>query len=520
MEMTKVTAMHRTKRFLVLALLASLTLGPNLLGGALMTTVHAKDKGLDSKPNKVGSELSDLLSKKSGDSLVKVILQLNSKPSGQLNSLLAANGVKIRRHFDNLNSFALELPANVANALSSFPEVSFISLDSEVTTLGGHIARTTGTDNVRSMSTDGALDGSGIGIAIVDSGIYGDHKSFLDTQTGLSRIVVNVDFTGEGRTDDPYGHGTHVAAAAAGNGMIAKGEYIGIAPRAKLLNLRVLNAKGIGSVSSVLGALDWLMQMAPTYNVRVVNMSLGMPAINSYKFDPLCVAVRKLVDKGIVVVAAAGNNGKNSAGQKIYGQIHAPGNEPSALTVGAVDTHGTDTRADDTIATYSSRGPTRSFWTDESGVKHYDNVIKPELSAPGNKTVFAESPNNYLVTQNPSLDARVSNKIGRRQMMLSGTSMAAPLAAGTAALMLEVNPTLTPNLVKSLMMYSAQQLANFNTFEQGAGELNIDGAVRLAKLVRTTINNSTPLGSSLLISAPPAPLTTLTICANGNYTFG
>src|ERR1044072_593718 len=108
--------------------------------------------------------------------------------------------------------------------------------------------------------------------------------------------------------------------------MVAKGEYVGIAPRAKLLNLRVLNAKGVGSVSSVLGAIDWLMQMAPTYNVRVVNMSLGLAAINSYKFDRVCVAVRKLVDKGIGVVAAPGNNGKNSAGQKIYGQIHAPGN--------------------------------------------------------------------------------------------------------------------------------------------------------------------------------------------------
>ncbi|HEY6230682.1 MAG TPA: S8 family serine peptidase, partial [Pyrinomonadaceae bacterium] len=319
--------MHRTKRFLVLALLASLTLGPNLLGGALLATVQAKGKGLDSsknqKPNKVASDLGDLLSKKSSESLVKVILQLNSKPSGQLNSLLAANGVKIRRHFDNLNSFALELPANVVNSLSSFPEVSFVSLDSEVRTLGGHISRTTGTDNVRSLSNDGALDGNGIAIAIVDSGIYGAHTSFTDTQTGLSRIVVNVDFTGEGRTDDPYGHGTHVASAAAGNGLISKGEYIGIAPRAKLVNLRVLNSTGTGSVSNVLAAFNWLMSNASAYNVRVVNLSLGMPAVNSYKFDPLCVAARMLVDRGIVVVAAAGNNGKDSAGQKVYGQIHS-----------------------------------------------------------------------------------------------------------------------------------------------------------------------------------------------------
>src|SRR2546423_3822639 len=153
------------------------------------------------------------------------------------------------------------------------------------------------------MAADGALDRSRIGIAIVDSDIYGSHVEFTDTQTKLSRIVVNQDFTGEGRTDDPYGHGTHVASAAAGNGMIAKGEYIGIAPRAKIVNLRVLNSKGVGSVSNLLAAFDWLMSNASTYNVRVVNLSLGMPAINSYKFDQLCVAARALVDRGIVVVA-------------------------------------------------------------------------------------------------------------------------------------------------------------------------------------------------------------------------
>src|SRR4029079_19125288 len=130
--MTTVTLINRTKRFLVLALLASLTLGPNLLGRNLWSTVRANDKhsrgNKDEKPNKVASDLGDMLGRKSSDSLVKIILQLNQKRSGQLNSLLAANGVKIRRHFDNLNSFALELPGNVVNALANFPEVEFISL--------------------------------------------------------------------------------------------------------------------------------------------------------------------------------------------------------------------------------------------------------------------------------------------------------------------------------------------------------------------------------------------------------
>src|SRR5689334_285297 len=351
--------MKLTKRFLTLALLANLSLGPTLAGGIAQAGIlNGKGKSArnSAKHNKIAADLLEQLDNESASKLVKVILQLDGKPSGQLNALLATNGVKIRKQFANLDSFALELPLNVVNALSQFSEVAMVTLDSEVMTLGGHVAHTTGADNVRPMSSDGALDGSGIGIAILDSGIFGGHTSFLDTQTGLSRIVVNQDFTGEGRTDDPYGHGTHVAAAAAGNGMISRGEYIGIAPRAKLLNLRVLNSRGIGSVSSVLAAINWLLQSGANYNVRVANLSLGMPAVTSYKFDPLCLAVRKLVDRGIVVTAAAGNNGKNSAGQKVYGQVHAPGNEPSVITVGAVDTHGTDMRADDSIASYSSRG--------------------------------------------------------------------------------------------------------------------------------------------------------------------
>ena len=137
--------------------------------------------------------------------------------------------------------------------------------------------------------------------------------------------------------------------------------------------------------------------------------------------DPMCIAVRKLVDRGVVVIAAAGNNGKNSAGQKIYGQVHAPGNEPSAITVGAVDTHGTDTRADDSVATYSSRGPTRSFMDRRGRRNHYDNHNQARNSAPGNRTVFRPAPNNYLARTESALDAGVSNSPTRRQMRLSGT---------------------------------------------------------------------------------------------------
>src|SRR5204862_8160040 len=126
-----------------------------------------------------------------------------------------------------------------------------------------------------------AYHGSGVGVAIIDSGVYQSHAAFTAAGTTTSRIVKSVDFTGEGRTDDPYGHGTHVASGAVGNGVVSNGKYIGIAPNANLVNLRVLNAQGVGTVSSVLSALDWAYTNRTLYNIRVANLSLGMPAVNS-----------------------------------------------------------------------------------------------------------------------------------------------------------------------------------------------------------------------------------------------
>src|ERR1035437_174315 len=486
-------------------------IGPdNVIPGAQAHNQNSAANG------RVSDELrSRMLDGSAANTIVRVVLQFSDSPSGQLNALLNRNGVHIRSKFSYLNTFIVDLPASVVSELASFSEVSYISLDDD-TKAFGHISSTTGADAVRTQTTTNllggttttSLDGTGIGIAIVDSGIDSTHTSFLAKSNGV-RIVVNLDFTGEGRTDDPFGHGTHVAATAAGNGRISNAAYIGIAPNANLINLRVLDKNGAGKTSNLLSSLDWVLAHRTTNNIRVVNMSLGTPAVDSYKNDPVCKAVRKLVDAGIVVVAAAGNNGKNGMGQKVYGEIHSPGNEPSAITVGASNTFGTDARNDDAVTTYSSRGPTRSFWTDTTGVKHYDNQLKPDIVAPGNKLVYAQSANNLLVTQNPQLDANVS-PVGVRDMMyLNGTSMASPVVAGAAALLLQANPHLTPNMLKMILMYTAQQLAGYNTFEQGAGQLNIEGAVRLAKLVRTDLMSTTLLGSSLLTTSTlPTPQTT------------
>ncbi len=169
---------------------------------------------------------------------------------------------------------------------------------------------------------------------------------------------------------DTNGHGTHVASLAAGSSGFAGGAYGGIAPGANLLSLRVLDDNGSGSSSNIIAALDWCITNKNTYNIRVINMSLGAPAVDSYQLDPLCLAARRAHDAGIVVVCAAGNDGKDIEGNKIYGAIHSPGSEQSAITVGASNTFGTDARSDEKVTTYSSHGPTPGHYTDDNGIKN------------------------------------------------------------------------------------------------------------------------------------------------------
>jgi serine protease AprX len=438
---------------------------------------------------------------------LKVIVQFRSEPSAEALRILSQSEANALKRFSKLDIFSAKLPPYALAQLANLDEVEYISPERNVE-LFGHISATTGVDNILAQNTT-VYDGSNIGIAILDSGIYDSHKSLRDNN-GNRSVVFSRDFTGEAIIDDVFGHGTHVAALAGGSDQVARGAYRGVAPKANILNLRVLGSNGTGRLTDLLSALDWILANRAAQNIRVVNLSLGMPAVDSYLDDPLCRAARRLVDAGIVVVAAAGNNGKDAQGRKAYGLIHSPGNEPSVITVGASNTFGTDSRTDDGVATYSSRGPTRSYSVDTSGVKHFDNIIKPDLVAPGNKIISANAERNRLVASNPQLDAHVSISGSRNMMFLNGTSMASPIVAGAAALLLQANPNLTPNMVKAILQFTAQPLAGFNEFDQGAGEVNIDGAIRLAKLVRRDLPNNPTLGTRLLTTtALPVPTTTI-----------
>jgi subtilisin family serine protease len=489
---------RKNAKRLSIALVVALLVNLNFLTFAHI--VNAAPAGKASKPRKAEKISSRLKSDAhTPDEKVTVLVALNGPVSGRLNAFLNRNGVKRRREMKKMSSNSVNLPFRSVAELASFPEVFHVASNENVISLG-HVTTTTGGEPGQTAAANagrGSIDGSGMSIAILDSGIDVNHAQFAAVGGG-SRVIASVDFTGENRTDDPYGHGTFVAAAAAG-GAGAGAAYKGIATGVSLVNVRVLNSSGVGTVENVLEGLNWVALHAREYNIRIVNLSLGTHAVESYKYDALCRAVRALVNSGILVFAAAGNDGKDENGQKIYGSIHSPGNEPSAITVGATNTLQTDQRSDDEVTTFSSRGPTRSFWMDTDGVKHHDNILKPDLVAPGNKLVFAQSNQNLLVTTNPTLNESSAGTASTMKLMrMSGTSAATPIAAGAAALMLQLNPKMTPNMVKAFMEYSAQKLDDFGVLEQGAGQLNIEGAMRLAQLVRQDLSSPVPVGLPLL----------------------
>ena len=277
---------------------------------------------------------------------------------------------------------------------------------------------------------------------------------------GKSRVVyANVYNPNVGAdTWDRYGHGNHVSGILGGNAAMSSGSaytrtFRGIAPQVQFVNLRVLDGSGAGTDSMVIAAIQAAISLKSTYKIRIINMSLGRAVFESYKLDPLCQAVEQAWKAGIVVVVAAGNNGRdNTYATDGYGTITAPGNDPYVITVGAMNDVKTLTRADDKMASYSSKGPTL-----------FDHVVKPDIVAPGNKIIAAEPDSLYLANNFPGnrvpesyyMVGGSSSQLSEYYFTLSGTSMAAPMVSGSAALLLQQTPSLTPDQVKARLMMTA-----------------------------------------------------------------
>ena len=270
---------------------------------------------------------------------------------------------------------------------------------------------------------------------------------------------------------DAFGHGTHVAGIIAGNPAPANGvapEYAGgIAPGAQLVNVRVLGADGSGFTSDVIAGIEWVVANRALYNIRVINLSLGHPVTEACSTDPLCEAVNQAVQAGIVVVVAAGNAGKAPDGRAMLGGISSPGNSPYAITVGALNTWGTVDRSDDTVATFSSRGPSA-----------YDLAVKPDMAAPGTKILSLQADGAFLPAMYPSI--HVAGSGNNAYMYLSGTSMAAPMVSGGVALLLQGSPNLSPAQVKFALQNGATAMTDGGLMGAGAGSVNFWASRQIA----------------------------------------
>jgi subtilisin family serine protease len=291
----------------------------------------------------------------------------------------------------------------------------------------------------------------------------------------FDNVQIDID---RGNADDRYGHGTHIAGIVGGTGNRSGSVYLGMAPNVRIHQVRVLDGRGRGSSSDLLAGLDWILSNGVVRGIKIVNLSLGTAVRESNTTDPLVLAVERLWDAGFVVVASAGNLGQ-------FGNmtITSPGNSRKIITVGSLTDNGSGTNfADDYVSTYSSMGPTL-----------YDHVLKPDLVAPGNRVVSALAPSSRMQSGMPERvpgTANCGSNCANQYLELSGSSMAAAVVSGTAALMLSKDATLNPATIKARLMRSARKL-NIEASHAGAGV--VDAAAALADTGRLTGQALSPL---------------------------
>src|SRR3989449_424741 len=425
---------------------------------------------------------------------VDVIIQFSERPSKQDHQRVFDKGGRLKKELPVVKGAVYSIPVSALEALANNSNVAYISSDRHVEAALDLAASAVNAN----MAWQFGWDGTGVGIAVIDSGIVSAADlTYSNSSANNPRIVYSQNFAdSSANTSDLYGHGTHVAGILAGNATNSTGQnysasFKGIAPNALLINLRALDQNGSGTDSTVIAAIQQAINLKTQYNIRVINLSLGHPVYESYTLDPLCQAVEAAWKAGIVVVAAAGNYGRdNSMGTKGYGTIASPGNDPYVITVGAMKTNDTLYTSDDTIASYSSKGPTL-----------VDHLVKPDLVAPGNQVISLLAPNSTLPLSYPKtlVSSSLYETIGSSgksgdYFMLSGTSMAAPVVSGAAALLIQQHPSMTPDQVKARLMKTATKALNlfsvgtdaktlqqFNSqsdiFTVGAGYLNIAAAL-------------------------------------------
>jgi serine protease AprX len=387
--------------------------------------------------------------------VVPVIVQATSGALEAAADAVEAAGGTITDALPIIEGFAARVPAGAVERLVDTTAVRAVTPDEQVhfenltydeTTTASSFAKASGAP---ASWTTGAL-GQGVGVAVIDTGI-----SSVNDFAG--RLVHGPDLSGEGTTVDTYGHGTVMAGLIGGSGADSAtrsgGAYTGVAPQSTLVSVKVAGRNGVTDVSTVLEAMHWVSAYKDQFNIKVVNLSWGVTSQQDPAVDPLNYAVQRLWGQGITVVVAAGNSGPDA------GTITKPADDPAVLTVGAFD-DGQDTNtSNDNVPKWSSRGPTAQ------------GLTKPDLVAPGRTLVSTRSFGSAVESENPKALISPSYIKG------SGSSQAAAVTSGLAALLVQQRPAYTPDQVKRAFVASASPIGNTATTMQGAGRINLSRAL-------------------------------------------
>ncbi len=423
---------------------------------------------------------------------VSVIVRELPGAAGAPEAVVASLGGEVRRQISLIGGFSADVPAGVLQSLRTAPGIHSVTPDSQVWLQHAVDGYNPAEDAGSMYSTIDALKarefwkqgitGSGVTVALIDSGVVP-----VNGLTYPGKVINGPDLSFESQADhlryqDTFGHGTHMAGIIAGRDDGAAvptthndhHSFMGVAPDAKILNVKVANATGAVDVSQVIAAIDWVVQHRNDngMNVRVLNLSFGTDGVQDYRLDPLTFATEVAWHYGIVVVASAGNSGFGSS------KLNNPAYDPFVIAVGASDTKGTYTVSDDTVPDWSSRG---------------DGTRNPDFVAPGKSIVSLRDPNSYI-------DQTYSDgRVGSRFFRGSGTSQAAAAVSGAAALLLQQRPNLTPDQVKYILKSTAAPMPVADPVAQGSGVMDLKNAARAATpsaaVATQSFDHGTGLGS-------------------------
>jgi serine protease AprX len=375
---------------------------------------------------------------------------------------VSAFGGSVGRQLDVLGGFTASVPSDRLDALRGVAGVASVTEDAglalQSTDVESQAAQAGSLYTIANQVTgasamwDAGYTGKGVDVAVIDSGVVP-----VDGLKG-TKVVNGPDLTLENTTPaknlDTYGHGTNMAGIIAGRDSAAasvsgnSSDFVGMAPDSRIVSIKIADAKGQTDVSQAIAAIDWVVQNRNKngLNIRVLNMSFGTDGVQDYLLDPLAYAAEQAWHKGIVVVVAVGNEGFGTS------KVNNPAYDPYLIAVGSDNANGTATTADDAISSFSNTG---------------DGTRNPDLVAPGEKVVSLRNAGSYLDTTYPAA------RIGERLFRGSGTSQAAAVVSGAAALLISQRPELTPDQVKALLTGSAAAIPGATAAQQGAGLVDL-----------------------------------------------